>query len=159
MHIWWCHRPSTIAGPLPKICICRFDPFSRILWLKWVSIRNFIKIGCKTWKLHQFFRRLSCARDLSEKSKLRNSTRFSSAPTTWYFVHFTVFFFYYIIDLTYTLMIQVKTVILFHDMYQLMLLNTPGTPGGQLILSEKGKLRNSVIFHFKKKKTHLVQYF
>ena len=47
-------------------------------------------------------------------------------------------------------MIQVKTVILFHDMYQLMLLNTPGTPGGQLILSEKGKLRNSDIFYFKK---------
>ena len=56
-------------------------------------------------------------------------------------------------------MIQVKTIILFHDMYHLMLLNMPGTPGGQLILSERGKLRNSGIFHFKKKKTHLVQYF
>ena len=131
----------------------------RILWIKKVTIQNFIKIGWKTWKLCQYLLRRGCARDLSDNMKLWNSMRCGSLPTMWSFVHFTVVFFPYIVNLTYTLIICVKTVILLEVMYYLMLFNTPGTPGGQLILSDNMKLWNSIIIYFKKKKTHLVQYF
>ena len=117
-----------------------------------MPLQNFIKIGWKTWKLCQYLLRHGCARDLSDNMKLWNSMRCGSLPTMWSFVHFTVIFFLYIVNLTYTLIICVKTVILLEVMYYLMLFNTPGTPGGQLILSDNMKLWNSIIIHFKKMK-------
>ena len=60
------------------------------------------------------------------------------------------FFFPYVVNLTYTLIICVKTVILLDVIYHLMLFNTPRTPGGLSILSDNMKFRNSIIIYFKK---------
>ena len=157
----WCgttgHQPQ--QGRCPKMVTDISNSLYRILWIKKVTIQNFIKIGWKTWKLCQYLLRHGCARDLSDNMKLWNSMRFSSLPTMWSFVHFRVIFFPYVVNLTYTLIIGIKTFILFDVMYHLMLFDTPRTPGGKLILSDNMKFWNSIIIYFKKMKNSQINIF
>ena len=72
------HQPQ--QGRCPKMVTDISNSLYRILWIKKVTIQNFIKIGWKTWKLWLCFCRHRFAANLSESMKSWNSAEFSFSP-------------------------------------------------------------------------------